>query len=116
MDKGNIIGINSGTIIRFIAIVLGFVALYFLRDILLVVVLSVVVASAIEPSTKWLVRRDVPRLLSVLLTYLLLMIFAIGVLYFLFLPILSETANFLSSLPSYLGDLKVWNPIESSEF
>ncbi len=110
----NTIQISSSTFIRGIVIALGFYILYLLRDVVLVVVLSIVVASAIEPGTKWLVRHNVPRLLSVIFMYLLLAIFIISVVYFLFLPILSETANFLSSLPSYLSDLRVWNPAQSS--
>src|SRR6185436_20287803 len=105
---------TTSTILKFFGIAIFLFALYYLRDIVLVVILSIVVASAIEPGTKWLVRRNVPRLLAVILMYLILVIGLISVLYFLLLPILSETANFLSSLPSYLGDLKVWNPIESS--
>lgn len=109
-----IIQINSNTIIRAIFIVGVFAALFYLRDVVLVVVLSVVVASSVEPGAKWLVRRGVPRLLSVILIYFLIAIFLIGVLYFLFIPILSETVSFLSSLPSYLADLKVWNPLQSN--
>lgn len=108
--------IGTSTIVRAVLVLIFFAALYFLRDIVLVVLLSIVVASAVEPGTKWLSRFNVPRLLSVLLIYSILTIFMIAVFYFLFLPILSETVNFLSSLPAYLGDLKVWNPLQSNSF
>ncbi len=110
------LNINSATIIRTICIALLFLVLYYLRDIVLVVILSIVVASAIEPGTKWLTKRRVPRLLSVILMYLILALAIVCIVYFLFLPILSEMVSFLGSLPSYLGDLKVWNPIQSNEF
>src|SRR3989344_6458767 len=113
MREDNIISINSGTIIRAILIVIGFIAAFYLHSVLLVVILSIVTASAIEPGTRWLTRKNVPRLLSVILMYLILAMLFICILYFLLLPILSETANFLSSLPSYLGDLKVWDPLSS---
>ena len=106
--------ISTGTMVRAVLVILGFAALYFLRDILLVVLLSIVVASAVEPGTKWLSRWNVPRLISVLLIYSVIALGLVAVFYFLFLPILNETVNFLSSLPSYLGDLKVWNPLEGS--
>jgi predicted PurR-regulated permease PerM len=35
--------------------------------------------------------------------------------YFLFLPLLSQSATFLSSLPSYLGQLQVWNPLQNND-
>lgn len=108
--------ISTGTIVRTVLVILGFVALYFLRDILLVVLLSIVVASAVEPGAKWLSRWNVPRLISVLLIYSIIAIGLVVVFYFLFLPILNETVSFLGSLPSYLGNLKVWSPLESSSF
>ena len=37
------------------------------------------------------------------------------VFYFLFLPLLNQSATFLSSLPGYLGELQVWNPLQDSE-
>lgn len=101
---------------RAVLVILFFAALYYLRDVVLVVILSVVVASAIEPGTRFLVRRSVPRLLGVILMYLVLVVFLIGIFYFIFLPLLGETVNFLSSLPAYLGDLKVWNPLEQGSF
>jgi predicted PurR-regulated permease PerM len=110
------ISITTGTIFRAILVVLFFAAIFYLRDVALIVLLSVVVASAIEPGARWLVRRNVPRLLSVILIYLCLVFFLIGIFYFLFLPLLTEAVNFLSSLPGYLGDLEVWNPISSNGF
>lgn len=112
----NLVHISSSTILRIVFILSLCYALYFLRDIVLVVILSVVVASSIEPGAKWLVRRGVPRLLSVILIYVMLAVFLLGIIYFLFLPMLSETVSFLSSLPSYLADLKVWNPLQSNSF
>lgn len=108
--------ISTGTMFRAVLVVLFFATIYYLRDIALVVLLSIVVASALEPGTKWLMKRNVPRLLAVILMYLVLVISLIGVFYFLFLPLLGEILSFLSSLPGYLGDLKVWNPISSNSF
>src|SRR3989344_9514999 len=59
-----VIQISSGTIVKAVLIVLAIAAFYYLRDILLVVVLAVIIASAVEPGTKWFLRRGVPRNLS----------------------------------------------------
>lgn len=111
-----IIQINSGTVIRAILITLIFAAFYYLRDIVLVVILAIIIASAIEPGTKWLLRRNVPRVLSVLLIYLVAVLILVGTFYFLFLPLLNQSVSFLSSLPGYLGELQVWNPLQDSKF
>lgn len=109
-----IIQIGSGTILKAIIILVSFGLLYYLRDIALVVILAVVIASAIEPGTQWFLRRRVPRILSVLFMYSTAVIFLVGIFYFLFLPLLNQSASLLSSLPTYLGQLQVWNPLQDS--
>jgi len=96
--------------------VIGLAALFYLRDIILVVILAIVIASAVEPGTQWLLRRRVPRVLSVLLIYFVAVMFLVMMFYFLFLPMLNQSATFLSTLPGYLGELQVWNPLQNNEF
>ena len=109
------IQISAGTVIKVLIVIFGFVAIYILRDVVLVVLLAVVIASAIEPATQWLLKKGIPRILSVLLIYSIITILLVGTFYFLFLPLLSQSASFLSSLPGYLGELQVWNPLRNSE-
>lgn len=110
----NYIQIGTGTILKGLLIILGFFAIYYLRDIFLVLILSIVIASAIEPATLWFMRRNVPRVLAVLLMYSVVAVVFVGVFYFLFLPLLTESASLLSSLPSYLGELQIWNPLQNN--
>ena len=49
MNNNTTIHISSGTMFRVVLIGLLFVALYFLRDLALVLLASVVIASAVEP-------------------------------------------------------------------
>lgn len=109
------ISVSSGSVIKVILIAAAFAAFYFLRDIVLVVILAIVIASAIEPGTQWFLRRRVPRLLSVLFIYSVAVIILVGMFYFLFLPLLNQSATFLSTLPGYLGQLQVWNPLQNNE-
>ena len=114
LSSEKIIQISTGTIFRVVLIILAFIAVYILRDILLVVLLAIIIASAVEPGTKWFLRRNIPRIIAVLLIYSLIVIMLVGTFYFLFLPLLNQSATFLSSLPGYLGELQVWNPLQSS--
>ncbi len=116
ISNENTIHISSGSIFRVILIVLGFAFLYFIRDIALVVILAIIIASAIEPGTQWFLRRRVPRILGVLLIYSTAVIILVGVFYFILLPLLNQSATFLSTLPGYLGELQVWNPLQDSKF
>ncbi|MBN2093957.1 MAG: AI-2E family transporter [Candidatus Zambryskibacteria bacterium] len=111
-----IIQISSSTIIKALIIGLLFVAIYYLRDLLLVVILAVIIASAIEPGAGWFKRHRVPRILSVLLIYSVAILILVGTFYFLLLPLLNQTASFLSTLPGYLGKLQVWNPLQNTDF
>ena len=83
-----VIQISSGTIIKVLLILVAFAAFYYLRDIVLVVLLAVVIASAVEPGTQWFLRRRVPRILAVLLIYFTAVMVLVMVFYFLFLPLL----------------------------
>jgi predicted PurR-regulated permease PerM len=109
------IQISAGTIVKALLIGLVAVAFYYLRDILLVLILAIIIASAIEPGTQWFIRRRVPRILAVLLIYFATVVILVGVFYFLFLPLLNQSAMFLSTLPGYLGELQVWNPLQNND-
>ncbi|MEK7635129.1 MAG: AI-2E family transporter [Patescibacteria group bacterium] len=110
-----IIQISSGTIIKSLLIGVLFLVFYYLRDVVLVVILAIIIASAIEPGTQWFLRRKVPRILAVLLIYFTAVVVLVGVFYFLFLPLLSQSAAFLSTLPGYLGELQIWNPLQNNQ-
>jgi len=114
-SSDKIIQISSGTIIKGILIALVFVAFYYLRDIVLVVLLAIIIASSVEPGTQWFLRQRVPRILAVLFMYFVAVMILVMVFYFLFLPLLNQSAAFLSTLPGYLGELQVWNPLQNSE-
>lgn len=114
-SNGKMIQISVGTIIKALLVVLVFVAFYYLRDIVLVVMLAIIIASAIEPGTKWFLSRGIPRILSVLFIYSVTVVILVGMFYFLFLPLLSQSTTFLSTLPGYLGELQVWNPLQNNE-
>lgn len=109
-----IIQISAETIIKTLLILLGFVALYYLRDIILVLLLAIIIASAVEPGTQWFLRKGVPRIISVIFIYFSALLFSVTIFYFLFLPLLNQSATFLSTLPGYLGELQVWNPLQDS--
>ena len=110
------ISISSGTIIRTILFLLLLLLLYLFRDLVLVILTAIVIASSIEPLAKWFIRRKIPRVLSVILVYLLSAgIFAS--LFITFVPlILEEVSNLSKSLPGYMSSVNIWPSINSSGF
>ena len=79
------ISINSGTIARAIILVLLCILLYYIRDLVLVVLAAVVIASAMEPFTIWFGKHHLSRLPAVILMYIGLAGLIVGIFYF-FLP------------------------------
>ena len=114
-SKNLIVNINSGTIIKTIVIfaIVGF--LYLMSDLVLVVLASVVIASAIEPLVKWFAKIRVARLPAVIITYAGLFSALIGFFYFFLPTLLNETLNFTNAFPRYFESTAVWNPLSKEK-
>ncbi|MEQ1561185.1 MAG: AI-2E family transporter [Nitrospira sp.] len=110
------ISISAGTIVKTISIGLLFVALFILKELVLVLLMSIVVASAVEPGTQWFIRRGVPRLFSVILIYLSMAICLIGVVFFLLLPLLYQSSDFLRNSSTYFNVNSISDTIAGSDF
>ena len=113
--KNLIVNINSGTIIKTIVIfaIVGF--LYLVSDLVLVVLASVVIASAIEPLIKWFAKIRVARPPAVIITYAGLFSALVGFFYFFLPTLLNETLNFTNSFPRYFESTAVWNPLSKEK-
>ena len=108
--------ISTGSIVKTIVIILFFAVLFVLKNLILVLLMSIVIASAIEPATKWFERRRIPRLFSVILVYLLVIAALAGVIFFLLLPLLSESSDFLRNFPAYFNATTVSSTLANNEF
>lgn len=102
---------NTATIVKTVFIILLCALAFYLRDILLVMIAAVVLASSIEPSVKWFIARRIPRTVAVLLIYLLIAAIFAGTFYFLLLPLLDETQDFVGALPDYINKIDTFRPI-----
>ena len=100
--------LTSGTILRAILFILLFVFVYIVRDIVIVLLTAVVIASAIDPGVRWFERRRIPRVISVILVYLLtFMLLALG--FYIFIPpLLSDVINIIGDLPTYTDSLSAF--------
>ncbi len=98
----NIIEISFSTMLK--AVVLGVAcwAMWVLRDIVMILLLSIIVASAIEPVNYWFKRYRVPRVVGVVLIYASLMLMLFGIFYIILPPLFGDILNFLIALPSYV--------------
>ena len=106
--------ISSGTIIRAILIVAFFALMWFLRDIILVVITAIVVASAVEPMVAFFVRRNVPRLLALVGIYTLSIGFFASIFYFFVPAIIDDIGRLARILPTYIDLGSLWNPLSDT--
>lgn len=118
MDSGSqkniTVNITFGTIVKTILTILLFVGLYLIRDVVLVVLASVVIASSIEPMTRWFGKYGVSRLLAVVFVYFVLGAFLVGIFYSFIPTLLNETANLLGAVPRYIDSVSLWDPLQSA--
>ena len=101
------ISIQSSTFVR--AIIIGALAyaLWTLRELALLVLTAIVIASAIEPGVFFFVKHRIPRVLAVLGMYLVVFGSLFAILFYFLPPILSDIQGMLSLIPQYLGTLNL---------
>ncbi|MFC1801987.1 AI-2E family transporter, partial [Patescibacteria group bacterium] len=107
-----IVHITSGTFIKAILVILLFALLYILKDLVLVILTAIVIASSVEPATKWFVKYKVPRVAAVILIYLGIIGGLAGVLFVFAPPLIDDTLNFLSIAPQYIDSIDLWSPVK----
>ncbi len=98
-DGHTTVVITSGTILRTLLFMVLMVGLYYLRDLALIILTAVVLASSIEPGILWFGKRGVGRLPAVIIMYLLIAIMVVTFFYFFVPPVLDDLVGFLGTLP-----------------
>ncbi len=89
-------------------------ALYYLRDIALVVLAAVVIASAIEPVVRRLRHYlKLHRIVAVVVVYLLIVFVLAALLVFLVPAVMSEAVKFINEIPRTVSLADLWSPVES---
>jgi predicted PurR-regulated permease PerM len=99
------IEVSTGTIIKSILLVLLVAALFFLRDMVLVILTAVVIASAAEPGIVKLRQWRISRLPAVMIIYLSVVTIFVATFYYLIPPLINDTSAFLSAFPQTVSDL-----------
>lgn len=106
-DRSLNITITAGTIIKAVVVLALAAFIFAIRDIVLIVLTAIVIASAIEPAAQFFVKWKFPRVLAVLVVYIILLS-GVGILFYFFLPVVvGDLAMFLSSFPKYVEALTV---------
>jgi predicted PurR-regulated permease PerM len=112
-DRKLRVSISSGTIIKSILWIVFFILIYYIKDIILVVLAAIVIASAVEPATNWCIQRKIRRLPAVIGIYFFIL--ALLALFFIvFVPsVLGEALTYLSNLPTTINLNDLWSPLSN---
>ncbi|MBU2104049.1 AI-2E family transporter [Patescibacteria group bacterium] len=113
MHKNVSITITPGTIITAILIGAAAFALWTLRDLALLVLTAIVIASAIEPGVAFFRKRRIPRVLAVTGMYVAVFGSLFAIVYFFLPPVLDDAQGFLSTAPQYLDTLNIPAPFSA---
>ncbi len=117
-EKGDIssISINTGTIIRFFLVALGFFLIWYLRDLFLVLLTAIMLASFVEAAIPHFKKIKINRVFAVVIIYIST-IFVLALLFYLFVPLLiTEIYNFSVFLSSYIPDSSIINYFKNDAF
>lgn len=74
-------------------------------DLVLVILTSVVIASAVDPATRWFMSYKLPRAVSVLLIYVLAFLIIFGFLYIFIPPLFLDISELARAIPESAEDL-----------
>ncbi len=110
------INISSATLFKALLVGILCVVVYYLRDLVMVVLSAVVIASVIEPATLFFTRHKVPRLLSVIIIYLILLITVSSFIYFLIPILLTDLKEVVNNVPNYIKTVDVIQNVHSTSF
>lgn len=104
------INISAGTIVKILVVLAVAAAIYFLRDMVLVLLTAVVIASAVNPAANWFSRYKVPRVLSVLIVYVLTFSIILGTFFFFLPPLFEDFSGIAFKIPAQLNSVVANNP------
>ena len=96
------INISTVTIVKFILILLALYFFYLVREILVIIFVSLILASALDPWVDWMHKRKIPRGLGIIFIYLILFVIISFAFYLIIPPIVSQVKELSITFPHYL--------------
>lgn len=105
MDPHTHVHISTGTILKGILLVLFFLFLYILKDVIIIFLFAIIIASAITPFANWLDSKGLPRLFGVLGLYLVMFGLVIFVLSLVVPFVADEISQLSTTLPKIVERL-----------
>lgn len=100
--------ISLSMIWKILGVVLGLIFLYLVRDILLILFIAFIIASAITPLVDKLEDRKIPRVLSLIGVYIILLGVIVLVVMLIIPPVTTQLGQLASNIPYYYQEVSGW--------
>ncbi len=110
------ISITTGTMVRAVLVLMGVFLFWFLRDLVLVILTSIIIASFVESAVPHMAKIGIGRVFGIVLLYATGLLVLAGMFY-LFAPLLiTEIYNFSTALSTYVPGLYLLEYFQSEAF
>jgi predicted PurR-regulated permease PerM len=107
------INISFSALFKIALFIAGIFLIYQLRNLVLIVLSAVVIASVLEPGTRWFIKRKIPRAISVIIMYAIMIALILSFVSFILPPLFNETISALNGLPRSIKTADIFNGLPS---
>ncbi len=97
----------GGTLV-FVSVAVGFWLLFHFSQVIFIFFVAIIIGTVIRPAVTWLYLRGLPRIVGIILVYLLLFALVVGFVLLLFPLIADQVGKIITSLPNYYQSLRTW--------
>lgn len=109
-----LIDLSIFSIIKFFLVVIALYFLYIIKDVLAILFVSIILASAVDPWVDRLEKIKFPRWLSILLIYVVLLLIFAVVIILIIPPLVTQVTQLALSFPAYTEKLsEVFNTVRN---
>jgi predicted PurR-regulated permease PerM len=110
MNEGK--AITFTTLAQGILFIVFLLFLFYIRDLVLIVLAAIVIASAVEPAVIWFGKFKIKRLPAAVGVYIIIGLFLAGVFLFFLPSVVNEAATYLDNIPDNISVGDLWRPIQ----
>lgn len=108
MKETTQITISSGTIIKILFWISIFAGLFYVNDFVIALLVAVVIASATEMPVRAMAKIGIPRTISVITIFLILILSVCAVAFIFIPPMADDVARFIKTLPQILDSVRIF--------
>ncbi len=105
-DNKTTIEISTWTIAKFFLFILGLFFLYYIRNVVAFIFIVVILVAGFSPIVNWMVRNKIPRIISVVILYIMILAFFAFVVYLIIPPIIEQTTVLSTNINAYSDSIK----------